>query len=269
MDQLNTIYFGEKSIRCVAVSQVPWFCGKDLCDALGYKEGCHLQVVRRIKEIDKKPLKDLIEGVPNNNDGNTIYINEFGVISVVLKCKFKQADDLQMFIRAHLEKLKQAQIQQMESRALHYQQKLAITEKSHEEMERQLDELKEEYLDLENVHEELETKHEKLEENVYKATTAHVFSQIMGVPLGREYYDMNEHLKYEKEKLIEENARLTDQVNQYSILTGALTDELYAYEAIINELYTNLSEEDKDAFDEKHQMRDITDLINDNFHFKC
>lgn len=90
MDGIRTIYFKGCRIRYVNVPE-PWYCGRDLGNVLGYKEGCHRPAIRRIKAPHKRPLRELVEGVP---DGNATYISKQGFEILVSKCKHVAAVDV-------------------------------------------------------------------------------------------------------------------------------------------------------------------------------
>jgi prophage antirepressor-like protein len=91
----------------------PWFCGRDVCEILEYKD-IHQALQKHVQQKSKKTLKELSEelcvetthnsvlGLHNlstkYHDGKTVYINEPGLYALILKSKAPLANQFQDFI---------------------------------------------------------------------------------------------------------------------------------------------------------------------------
>jgi anti-repressor protein len=86
---LNTVItFGTNNIRVYGTSNEPWFYGKDVATTLDYKDTINA-IKTHIKSEDKKYLNEiLIDGKPpatTYNELNSIYINESGLYTLILR----------------------------------------------------------------------------------------------------------------------------------------------------------------------------------------
>jgi prophage antirepressor-like protein len=103
-ESLNKVFTfnGISNIRVYGSNVEPWFCGRDVARILGYDD-----TVRAIKKHvdieDKKTFENLIEGVSNcprlnHNEKNTIYINEPGLYSLILRSKLETAKQFKKWV---------------------------------------------------------------------------------------------------------------------------------------------------------------------------
>lgn len=66
-------------VKLSGTTKDPYFCGKDVCEMLGYEN----EIIKKIVEPEnKKELKDLVKVVPFN-EGKSIYVNERGLRSLI------------------------------------------------------------------------------------------------------------------------------------------------------------------------------------------
>ena len=70
------------NIKCVLSGSDVWFRGKDIANALGYKDTQHT-ILHNVEDEDKKTL-EMVDGGSENppltfNEKTTIYINESGL----------------------------------------------------------------------------------------------------------------------------------------------------------------------------------------------
>lgn len=93
--------FGGKRMRVCGTSEEPWFCGKDVCDILGYAN--HSEALKKhINDDDKLPLQTLLQKfnvsqILNGNDKRMIYINKKGLISLLSKSRLPNIDKFILF----------------------------------------------------------------------------------------------------------------------------------------------------------------------------
>jgi prophage antirepressor-like protein len=95
-DCINQAFeFESKSFRTVVINDDMWFCGKDVAGILGYKDE-YDSIKKHVDVEDKKSLKMLYEedrqiaGLPKTTL-TTIYINESGLYSLVMRSKLSIA----------------------------------------------------------------------------------------------------------------------------------------------------------------------------------
>ncbi len=110
MDYLNKILsFEERKVRVVGTNEDPWFCGRDVTIILGYKD-----VINSLKEHvdkeDKNNLQDItskrvVNYHPlkfNKKELSTIYINESGLYSLILRSKLEKAKEFKRWITSEV-----------------------------------------------------------------------------------------------------------------------------------------------------------------------
>lgn len=91
--------FGE--IRGLAIDNEPWFVGKDIATALGYKDPKDA-IKKHVDNEDKKILKGQnapLENIPNR--GISI-INESGLYSLILSCKLPNAKKFKRWVTSEV-----------------------------------------------------------------------------------------------------------------------------------------------------------------------
>ena len=102
----------DQKIKIVGTHENPYFCGKDVCEILEYKDiKCALQEVKEKHKKDLKTLKNELGGVlpPNSfglnnlkhltyHSGKAVYISEPGLYSLILACKLPNATPFKAFV---------------------------------------------------------------------------------------------------------------------------------------------------------------------------
>ena len=87
MTQIQTFQNASFKVQCVCVSGEPWFKGKEVATILGYKNT--MQAIRvNVDDDDKKKMEELggpILGPPDGNERRTVYLNESGLYSLILR----------------------------------------------------------------------------------------------------------------------------------------------------------------------------------------
>jgi prophage antirepressor-like protein len=124
----TTLNFDEKPIRCFESNGQMWFCGKDVCDILGYLGKKH-NAITKIEEEEKHPYS-FFDPHAVHHEGLVIYISEFGVIELTVKCRLQTAKPFRKFVKQTIIDLRNKK----ESETLSYKSQLALTEKSHAEL---------------------------------------------------------------------------------------------------------------------------------------
>ncbi len=107
MDYLNKILsFEERKVRVVGTNDDPWFCGRDIAIILGYKD-----IINSLKEHVDREDKNNLESISkvvvnhhhlNKNDLKTIYINESGLYSLILRSKLEKAKEFKRWITSEV-----------------------------------------------------------------------------------------------------------------------------------------------------------------------
>ena len=123
-----TLVFEGKHVRCFESNGQIWFCGKDVCDVLGYGQQSHKHALNKI-DTDKHPYS-FFDPHAAHHEGLVIYISEFGVIELAIKCRFETAKPFREFVKQTIVDLRNKK----ESETLSYKSQLALTEKSHAEL---------------------------------------------------------------------------------------------------------------------------------------
>ena len=138
---MNTLRFEDVDIHCFNDDGKLWFCGRDCCNALEYS-GTNSNIDKILSKISSTNKKSLSELVPDttHNEGQVVYIDEFGLLKFVLTSKKPRAHDFERFLEMCINNLKYAALHSLKSENSTLSSKLAITEKSHEEMIKKLQE---------------------------------------------------------------------------------------------------------------------------------
>ena len=97
--------FSDQKIKVCGTVETPWFCGKDVAKVLGYKD-TKRALSRHADTDDKTSLSDIlrvgdVSSPPENlnkNDLKTIYINESGLYSLILRSKLDTAKDFKKWV---------------------------------------------------------------------------------------------------------------------------------------------------------------------------
>ena len=92
-------------IECILVGSDVWFRGKDIAIALGY-ENTRAAILNNVEDEDKYKLEEIV-GVSQNdpltsNEKNTIYINESGLYSLILKSQKQEAKQFKQWVTSEV-----------------------------------------------------------------------------------------------------------------------------------------------------------------------
>src|SRR5579864_3830689 len=198
----TTLNFDEKPIRCFESNGQMWFCGKDVCDILGYLGKKH-NAITKIEEEEKHPYS-FFDPHAAHHEGLVIYISEFGVIELAIKCRFETAKPFREFIKKTIVELRN----QKESKALSH---LALTEKSHAELIAQYEKrIAEKDEEIDEKDEELEQKDELLEEKDVEIDEMDQALEAKKIDACDERDHEIRELKQQVDELKDENYRLKE-----------------------------------------------------------
>ena len=90
MIQLQAFQFTKFRVQCYCIEGVPWFKGKDVADILGYTNTAKA-IGDHVDDDDKKTIEEASKHneslcLPANSK-NTVFVNEPGLYSLVMRCK--------------------------------------------------------------------------------------------------------------------------------------------------------------------------------------
>ena len=94
MTQIQTFENSSFKVQCVCVSGEPWFKGRDVATVLGYANTTKA-IINNVEEDDKKKMEELgnpCEGLLDANARKTIYINESGLYSLIMRSEKPEAN---------------------------------------------------------------------------------------------------------------------------------------------------------------------------------
>ena len=93
-------------VRVVGTCEDPWFCGKEVCEILGYSNK-NKALQQHVKSEDKRSLSEFSQNgvrpemgfnllgqnnlTTDHNKGMAVYISESGLYSLILKSKTPEA----------------------------------------------------------------------------------------------------------------------------------------------------------------------------------
>lgn len=89
--------FGE--IRTVTIDNEPWFVGKDVAAALGYKKPENA-IANHVDKDDKTTT--LLQGTGSNYKSNAVIINESGLYSLILSSKLESAKKFKHWVTSEV-----------------------------------------------------------------------------------------------------------------------------------------------------------------------
>jgi len=167
-DQANRLVVNGKEVTVIGTYDEPWFAGKELCEALGYKDPkCALQ--DNIKEKHKRSLAEFkynsssntiklggrsppnLNGLSNTideltyHDGKAVYISEQGAYTLAMRCKLPIGDAFREWLSdivATIRRTGQFKMQkQIDAEKETLRQQLMIKEHSEEQLQREKQEL--------------------------------------------------------------------------------------------------------------------------------
>ena len=96
MTQIQTFQNASFKVQCVCVSGEPWFRGRDVATILGYNNTT--QAIRvNVDDDDKKKMEELgklSDSLPDPNARKTMFINESGLYSLIMRSEKPEATPL-------------------------------------------------------------------------------------------------------------------------------------------------------------------------------
>ncbi|MEE1447556.1 BRO family protein [Faecalibacillus intestinalis] len=137
--------FGE--VRSLVINNEPWFVGKDVAEALGYKDVNHA-ILDHVDEEDKVNSKTQGQNAPELGQRGSWLINESGLYSLILSSKLPNAKKFKRWVTSEvlptLRKTGSYAKVPTDPREL-----LMLTIKAHEQTAQRVDVLEEKVSDLE------------------------------------------------------------------------------------------------------------------------
>jgi prophage antirepressor-like protein len=198
-----TLLFEGKHIHCFESNGQMWFCGKDACDILGYAAKSHKTALNKIDETNKHPYS-VFDPHAAHHEGLVIYISEFGVIELAIKCRFETAKPFREFVKQTIVDLRN----QKESKALSH---LALTEKSHAELIAQYEKrIAEKDEEIDEKDEEIDEKDELLEEKDVEIDEMDQALEAKKIDACDEHDRAIREMKQRVDELTDENYRLKE-----------------------------------------------------------
>ena len=91
--ELQAFTQGDWKVQTVMEQGAPYFCGKDIAQALGYRNSRD-SLKQHVFEEDRLRLEDFRGSVgllPPKNQGQTVYVNEAGVYALIFGSKLEAA----------------------------------------------------------------------------------------------------------------------------------------------------------------------------------
>lgn len=141
----NNEEFGE--VRSLVINNEPWFVGKDVAEALGYKDVNHA-ILDHVDEEDKVNSKTQGQNAPELGQRGSWLINESGLYSLILSSKLPNAKKFKRWVTSEvlptLRKTGSYAKVPTDPREL-----LMLTIKAHEQTAQRVDVLEEKVSDLE------------------------------------------------------------------------------------------------------------------------
>lgn len=105
MTQIQTFQNSSFKVECVCVSGDPWFRGKDVATILGYKNTMQAVIVN-VDEDDRNKIEELTKHLPDRclpgNSKNTIFINESGLYSLILRSEKPEAKTFKKWVTSEV-----------------------------------------------------------------------------------------------------------------------------------------------------------------------
>jgi anti-repressor protein len=192
-----TLLFEGKHIRCFESNGQMWFCGKDVCDILGYAAKSHKMALNKIDETNKHPYS-VFDPQAVYNDGLVIYVSEFGVIELAIKCRFVTAKPFREFVKQTIIDHKLTEKSHAELIA-QYEKRIAEKDEDIKEKDEEIDE-----------NEELEQKDELLEEKDVEIDEMDQALEAKKIDACDERDREIRELKHKVDELTDENYRLKE-----------------------------------------------------------
>lgn len=94
MNEITFIFSTSQNIKMVMIDEIPWFSGKDVAIALGYKD-----TVNALKaHVDSDDKRGWQITTPFGGKQNAVVINESGVYSLIFSSKLPQAKEFKRWV---------------------------------------------------------------------------------------------------------------------------------------------------------------------------
>ncbi len=94
MNEITLIFSTSQNIKMVMIDEIPWFSGKDVAIALGYKD-----TVNALKaHVDSDDKRGWQITTPFGGKQNAVVINESGVYSLIFSSKLPQAKEFKRWV---------------------------------------------------------------------------------------------------------------------------------------------------------------------------
>jgi len=158
-ESTNVVHFNvegakKTDVKVVGTFEEPWFCGRDVCEILEYKD-IQQALQKHVQHKSKKSLKELSEelgvvSTPNSilglhnlstkyHEGKTVYVNEPGLYALILRSKAPLANQFQDFICGVVlpSIRKYGHYIHSQQLALEFEEKLMLKDKQHQEEAKQ------------------------------------------------------------------------------------------------------------------------------------
>jgi prophage antirepressor-like protein len=144
----EVLTFGDKEIKMVGTKDEPWFCGKDVCEAMEYRK--YRDALAELENKDKNSLYELMmSGVVQlnwtttqdlNNETKACYISEKGLYDLALKSRKPAAAQFKDWITGEvlpsLRKTGKYEVKSnqddMEALRLYFEEQLRIKDEEHQ-----------------------------------------------------------------------------------------------------------------------------------------
>ena len=102
MTQIQTFQNASFKVQCVCVSGEPWFKGLDIATVLGYTNS-RKAIIDHVDDDDKMKFEEVSKGnetlrLPGNSK-NTVFINESGLYSLIMRSEKPEATPLDPGLR--------------------------------------------------------------------------------------------------------------------------------------------------------------------------
>src|SRR5580704_14209596 len=137
--------FDERGVRIVLVESkdenVPWFCGRDVCEILGYANYRNA-IAEHIESDCKQQLGVLFKSTPNltHNERQLTYINEEGLMSLLFACKLPIGKRFRKWVlKEVLPSIRKTGKYELQNALTASKEQLALKEKSEREIMLQLE----------------------------------------------------------------------------------------------------------------------------------
>jgi prophage antirepressor-like protein len=137
--------FDERGVRIVLVESkdenVPWFCGRDVCEILGYANYRNA-IAEHIESDCKQQLGVLFNGMPNltHNERQMTYITEEGLMGLLFACKLPIGKRFRKWVlKEVLPSIRKTGKYELQNALTASKEQLALKEKSEREIMLQLE----------------------------------------------------------------------------------------------------------------------------------